>query len=60
MLQSEERFYGFIVWKGEEDLREGDARFVLQEIVFLLGNEITEGEACPVNGFLFQTVDHVL
>lgn len=43
LLQSEETFYNFTMWKGEEELWECDEPFVLQEIIFLLGNEITEG-----------------
>lgn len=43
LLQSEETFYNFIMWKGAEEIWECDNEDVLQEIVFLLGNEVTEG-----------------
>lgn len=42
LLQSGENFQSFIMWQDEESLWTCDTESVLQEIVFLLGNEITE------------------
>lgn len=42
LLQSEDRLHSFIMWKGDEEIWTCDNEDVSQEIIFLLGNEITE------------------